>query len=44
MIGGVPRYGDPPVFTKRLENLRIHPSFGPDEKKAPRVLHATQVV
>ena len=33
-----------PVFTKRLENLRVHPRFGPDEKKAPLVLHATQGV
>ena len=33
-----------PVFTKRLEHLRVHPRFGPDEKKAPLVLHATLVV
>ena len=33
-----------PVCTTRLEPLRVPPGFGPDEPKAPRVLHATQGV
>jgi len=32
------------VFTQRLDDLRIHPSFGPDNKAAPRLSQATQVV
>src|SRR6266852_4659196 len=31
------------VFAKGLDDLRIHPSFGPDNKEAPRLSHATQV-
>ena len=26
------------VFAKRLDDLRIHPRFGPDDKEAARVL------
>ena len=32
------------VLAKRLDDLRIHPRFGPDEKEAILVLHTTQIV
>ena len=32
------------VLAKGLDDLRIHPRFGPDEKEAMLILHATQIV
>ena len=32
------------VVAKRLDDLRIPPRFGPDEKEAARVLEAAQLV
>ena len=33
-----------PVFAKRLEHLRIHPGFGPDDKEAALILQALEIV
>jgi hypothetical protein len=33
-----------PIRAKRLDDVRIHPRFGPDEKETARVLDAAEIM